>query len=114
MEDYTALIKTLRYLATEIPCPDCPLAEECPGIESCCFGHAARVIEELSSRKWISTKEQLPETLKPVIVARPCNKSETMRVEQGYLQPNGWWKVYGTNVKRVCYWMPIPEPPEED
>ena len=48
MEDYTALVKTLRYLATELSCSDCPLAEECQGIPFCCFGNAARVIEELS------------------------------------------------------------------
>ena len=54
MEDYTALIKTLRYLATEIPCPDCPLAEECPGIESCCFGHAALAIEELTAQRGLA------------------------------------------------------------
>jgi len=63
---------------------------------------------------WISTKERMPEHLKPVIVARIYEKGAPMKVEQGYLQPGGWWKVYGTNVKRVSYWMPMPEPPEEE
>ena len=63
--------------------------------------------------EWISTKERLPEPYTPVIVARVYEKDKPLKIEQGMLTVNGWWKVYGTNVKRVLYWMPLPEPPEE-
>lgn len=33
------------------------------------------------------------------------------KVEQGHFIGNGWWKVYGTKVKRIICWMPMPEPP---
>jgi len=64
--------------------------------------------------EWISTETCLPEFGKRVIVARPYEKGEPLRVEQGYLDVSGWWRVYGTNCKRVRYWMPMPEPPEEE
>ena len=63
---------------------------------------------------WINTNEKLPEKFVPVIVARVYEKGKPLRVEQGMLTINGWWKVYGTNVKRVSFWMPFPEPPKED
>ena len=63
---------------------------------------------------WISTKDRLPESHEPVIVARPYEPGEPLKVEQGMLTVNGWWKVYGTNVKKVSYWMPMPAPPEEE
>ena len=61
---------------------------------------------------WISTEEQMPEIGKPVIIARWKDLDEPMRVEQAVLHPGGWWKVFGTNLKKVPYWMPLPEPPE--
>lgn len=67
---------------------------------------AARRLSELND-VWISTCNRLPEAGKPVLVAREGGK-----VEQGiYLGVNGRWKVYGTNVKQVTHWMPMPLPP---
>ena len=60
---------------------------------------------------WIPVEEQLPETFKPVIVCRK-GKDGSDRVEQGMLDVNGWWKVYGTRTKAVKHWMPLPKPPE--
>ena len=57
--------------------------------------------------EWISVKDRLPDKFCPVIVNRPG------RVEQGMLDINGWWKVYGTRTKSVTHWMPLPEPPGE-
>ena len=60
---------------------------------------------------WISAEERLPEPFVPVIICRKGGK-----VEQGQLTVNGWWKVYGTNIKSVSAWIPLPKPyrPEED
>ena len=67
--------------------------------------------EERKKHRWIPVEERLPENLTPVIICRKNGK-----VEQGQLSVNGWWKVYGTNIKCVVAWMPLPEPyrPEED
>ena len=64
--------------------------------------------------EWISVKDRLPEQYERVIVARVYEKGKPLQVEQGMLTAGGWWKVYGTNVKKVSYWMPLPEPPEEE
>lgn len=63
--------------------------------------------------RWIPVEEQLPETFKPVIVCRK-GKDGSDRVEQGMLDVNGWWKVYGTRTKAVTHWMPLPEPPKQE
>ena len=62
--------------------------------------------------EWISTAERLPKFGVPVLVAREKEKGQ-LTVEQGTLGVNGWWHVYGTNVKKVAYWMPMPQPPKE-
>lgn len=49
-----------------------------------------------------------------VIIARPYEQGQPLRVEQASYSVSGWWRVYGTNVKRVKYWMPMPEPPKEE
>lgn len=64
--------------------------------------------------EWISTKDRLPEDFVPVIVARHVKKGEPLKVEEGIYLVNNYWKVYGTQTKKVLYWMPMPEPPEEE
>lgn len=61
---------------------------------------------------WISVKDKLPPYGQPVIVCRPYSKDQ-LKVEQGCLDLNGWWRVYGTRTKRVTHWMPLPQPPKE-
>ena len=63
-------------------------------------------------QRWISVKDRLPDSFKPVIVCREKAKGEFI-VEQGHRDVNGWWKVYGTRTKSVTHWMPLPEPPKE-
>lgn len=60
---------------------------------------------------WISVKERLPKAFEQVIVCREGAAIGAVKVEQGCLDVNGWWKVYGTRTKRVTHWMPLPEPP---
>lgn len=76
---------------------------------------AAKVIREQQENlpKWIPVAEQIPKPYEGVIVAREKEKGKPLKVEQGMLTEGGWWKVYGTNVRRISYWMPLPEPPEE-
>ena len=63
--------------------------------------------------KWIPVTEQLPEMGQAVIVCRPYDE-KSARVEQGYRDVNGWWRVYGTRTKRVTHWMPMPLPPKAE
>ena len=75
---------------------------------------AAQAIRELQENlpKWIPAAEQIPKPYERVIVAREYEPGQPLKVEQGMLTEGGWWKVYGTNVKRISYWMPMPEAPE--
>ena len=61
--------------------------------------------------RWISPEERLPERFEPVIICRDKEKGR-MQVEQGCLEVGGWWKVYGTRVRRIAFWMPMPQPPQ--
>ena len=61
---------------------------------------------------WISTEKELPPIAKAVLVARLYEAGQPLRVEQAILTPGGWWKVYGTNCKKVSFWAPLPAPPE--
>ena len=67
----------------------------------------------LERQRWIPVAEELPPIGERVIVARVYDPRVPLRVEQGVLTGCGWWKVYGANVKRVLFWMPMPEPPSE-
>lgn len=69
---------------------------------------------ELGVSGWIRPEDRLPEPRVHVLVARPYEAGQPLRVEQGSYSTNGWWRVYGTNVKRVKYWRPMPEPPKEE
>ena len=107
-------------------CDDCPYKKTCDDDKGGARINleAADTIEALMKEvaqlragigpEWISTEDCLPEPHKPVIVARPYEKGKPLKVEQGYFDGTGWWKVFGTNCKRVPYWMPMPEPPEEE
>ena len=79
---------------------------------------AATIIREMQEelmRKWIPVTEQLPKPYERVIVAREFEPENPMKVEQGMLTEGGWWKVYGTNVRRgVLFWMPMPAALEVD
>lgn len=62
---------------------------------------------------WIRVEDGLPKAFVSVIVCRP-GKRRTPIVEVGQLDLGGWWRVYGTRVKSVTHWMPMPAPPEEE
>lgn len=57
---------------------------------------------------WISVNDKLPKPFQPVLCCRDINV-----VESGCFMPDGRWRIYGTYVKCVTHWMPMPEPPEE-
>ena len=57
---------------------------------------------------WIPTAERLPERFEKVIL---CRGDGT--VEAGCRDVLDWWKVYGTRIKKVTHWMPMPQPPED-
>ena len=63
--------------------------------------------------QWISTEDRLPESGQRVIICREKEKGVPYVEQATYSGVGGWWRVYGTNVKRVDWWMPLPEPPEE-
>ncbi len=70
-----------------------------------------RELERKLNRQWIPVGAKPLEPFKRVIVCR--EGLDEPIVEQGQLDVNGWWKVYGTRTKQVTHWMPMPEPPKE-
>lgn len=61
---------------------------------------------------WIDPETALPIFGERVLVARVKDPNELPVVEQATRGLNGWWKVYGTNAKRILAWMPMPKAPE--
>lgn len=66
-----------------------------------------------TTQGWIPTTERMPDVGQRVIICRQKEKGVPY-IEQATMGPGGWWKVYGTNVKQVDYWMPMPAAPEVD
>lgn len=60
---------------------------------------------------WVAPAEDLPRLGERVLICRELEKDEWI-VEQARLTQGGWWKVYGTNCKKILAWRPMPEPPE--
>lgn len=95
-------------------CSDCPYN----GTEHCgdkLKRDAFELINQLESAqpKWISVDDKLPDGFKTVIVCREIKKG-TLKVEQGYRNSNGWWRLYGSGLKRVTHWIELPKPPKEE
>lgn len=65
-----------------------------------------------AERRWIPVTERLPDVHKPVLVCRE-KEPGVLIVEQGCKDLGDWWRVYGTRVKRIRFWMPLPEAPKE-
>lgn len=65
----------------------------------------------MNEMKWIRPEERLPDVHKPVLVCRE-REPGVLIVEQGCKDLGDWWRVYGTRVKRIRFWMPLPEPPK--
>lgn len=73
----------------------------------------AALSTQQDSSGWISVEDRMPEIFRPVIVCREKGKGKYV-VEQGCKDVGDWWKVYGTRIKTVTHWMPLPEPPKEE
>lgn len=67
----------------------------------------------LAAMTWISPAEKLPKIFERVLICREKEPGQLL-VEQGFLDLGDWWKVYGTRVKKIRGWMPLPEVPRED
>ncbi len=93
---------------------DAILCDRLQGIGICLNEDVERVAlyeDEREKPQWISVGKGLPRACTTVLVCRRKPGGERI-VEQGTLQAGGWWRVYGTRVKTVTHWMPLPEPPE--
>ena len=66
---------------------------------------------QLAAGPWIPTTERLPQIGQRVIICRQKEKGVPY-IEQATLEVGGWWRVYGTNCKKVDFWMPMPNAPE--
>ena len=71
--------------------------------------YRAELEKKAGKPAWIRVEDRLPEGFCPVIVCRKDGK-----VEAGQKDVGDWWRVYGTRIKTVSYWMPLPEPPKEE
>ena len=83
------------------------------GPDVCCGSYQWRgATDNHVGGKWIRPEERLPDVHKPVLVCRE-KEPGVLIVEQGCKDLGDWWRVYGTRVKRIRFWMPLPEPPGE-
>jgi hypothetical protein len=69
--------------------------------------------------KWISVNEQLPEGNMQVLVAASLAPGIKKMITLAHwsLERNEWEierddRLIGINFDNICYWMPIPAPPE--
>ena len=60
---------------------------------------------------WRTPTVDMPRLGERVLICREKEPGELM-VEQAWLTEGGWWKVFGTNCKRIIAWRPMPKPPE--
>ena len=90
------------------------MCAKCPyGSDDKCLNNVMRdAADALAARRWRDPVNDPPKSFTPVIVAREYRRGE-LKVEEGMLTMNGWWKVYGTNVRRIIAWTPMPEAPEK-
>ena len=68
--------------------------------------------EKLRASMWADPADSLPKFGQLVLIARMKDPNGPPIVEQARLSLRGWWSVYGTNVKRILAWRPMPAPPE--
>ena len=61
---------------------------------------------------WMAPTDSMPQLGERVLICREKEPGELM-VEQAWLTQGGWWKVFGTNCKRIVAWRPMPNPSEE-
>lgn len=108
------IIKQLRrIMADNHRCFGCGYEHSCSTRGCAIMRNAAdRLEEQEAERRWIPVTEQLPDRFQPVLVCRE-KESGKLIVEQGYKDLGDWWKVYGTRIKRIECWMPMPQSPKE-
>lgn len=68
--------------------------------------------EKLRASMWTDPADALPEFGALVLIARVKDSNGPPIVEQARRDVNGWWHVYGTNVRRIIAWRPMPAAPE--
>ncbi len=68
--------------------------------------------EKLRASMWADPADSLPELGQLVLIARIVEAGVPAVVEQARLTPGGWWKIYGTNCKKILAWRPMPAAPE--
>jgi hypothetical protein len=110
--ELVTLLRRMKVQTGGLLCLGCGHEYNC-SIRGCAILREAADHLETPVENWISTKERLPESFRPVIVCREKAKGEYV-IEQGCKDVGDWWKVYGTRTKKVTHWMPLPHPPAEE
>lgn len=111
--EYEQLVKALRCCAGEnLPGTKCPYYGE-SWCDSDCLDKrlkdAANSIEELEAKvpHWVSVEDEKPKEEKLYMTVH--RKSKTVRLNWW---SNSWGFCYEDST--VEYWMPLPEPPQEE
>lgn len=60
---------------------------------------------------WIRVKDNLPDTVKSVMIYTKWGS-----VRLGWYSPElqVWFNMYGTTIKSVTHWQPLPDPPRTE
>lgn len=89
------------------------------GYEHGCSVHGCAVLREaaelLERRRWISVEERLPDSPKNVLVSGGNYVDmASWQGEQGAFVRFDPGTLIGMECPGIRYWMPLPEPPEEE
>lgn len=76
-------------------------------VTPCLIANGVTLDNQVSSSKWISVKDRLPEDDCPVLVT--CGKGYRSFIAR-YDHVWKCWKV--SHTLRITHWMPLPEPPK--
>lgn len=94
-----------QYCSENGPCPSCRFYKSADCVHELLYA-AADIIRKLTA--WRDPVDDPPAQFEPVLVCRVKDPDKPPIVEQGSKEPGGWWKVYGTRVKKILGWRPMP------
>ena len=112
-DEIVAGLRRQRVETGSIACLGCGWENSC-GVHGCRIMREAADMLEDDERKWISVEDRLPEPMTWVLCA--CRDGQMRILRYDNIIDDWDLMIRNTCYRRehVKYWMPLPEPPEEE